>query len=88
MMEFHRREDKASWWEYFRLCGLPEDELQDERRAVGGLEFERVVEQKRTQVQRYSFPAQELDARVGDEVHPEWRGPRDGRVSGLLRSHD
>ena len=69
MMEFHRREDKASWWEYFRLCGLPEDELHDERRAVGGLEFERVVERKRTQVQRYSFPAQELDAREGDRVH-------------------
>ena len=69
MMEFHRREDKASWWEYFRLCGVPEDELQDERRAVGGLEFERVVEQKRTQVHRYSFPAQDLDARVDDRVH-------------------
>ncbi len=68
MLEFHRREDKASWWEYFRLLGLPEDELQDERRAVWGLEFMEVVEQK-ARIQRYRFPPQELDARMGDPVH-------------------
>ena len=33
MMEFHRREDKAGWWEYFRLLDLDERELADERRA-------------------------------------------------------
>ena len=69
MMEFHRREDKASWWEYYRLLGLPEDELQDERRAVWGLEFMEVVNQK-ARIQRYRFPPQELDARIGDVAHP------------------
>ncbi|MDE0444687.1 MAG: TM0106 family RecB-like putative nuclease [Gammaproteobacteria bacterium] len=68
MMEFHRREDKASWWEYYRLLGVPEDELQDERRAVWDVEFMEVVEQK-ARIQRYRFPPQELDARVGDLVH-------------------
>ncbi|MDE0350543.1 MAG: TM0106 family RecB-like putative nuclease, partial [Gammaproteobacteria bacterium] len=67
MMEFHRREDKASWWEYYRLLGLPEDELQDERRAVWDLEFMEVVDQK-ARIQQYRFPPQELDARVGDPV--------------------
>ncbi|MDE0692447.1 MAG: TM0106 family RecB-like putative nuclease [Gammaproteobacteria bacterium] len=78
MMEFHRREDKASWWEYFRLLGLPEDELQDERRAVWDLEFMEVVEQK-ARLQRYRFPPQELDARVGDLLH-RGDGTRLGKV--------
>ena len=68
MMEFHRREDKASWWDYFRLCGLPEDELLDERRAVGGLEFVGVVDEK-ARVQRYRFPEQDLDVRNDDPIH-------------------
>ena len=33
MMEFHRREDKASWWEYFRVLGLESQRVC--RRASG-----------------------------------------------------
>ena len=69
MMEFHRREDKASWWEYFRLCGLEEDDLLDERRAVAGLDYDRTVEASRAPVQRYRFATQDLDVRKGDSVH-------------------
>ena len=68
MMEFHRREDKASWWEYFRLLGLEEDALIDERRAVAGLVYDRTLEAKRAPVQRYSFPSQDVDVRTGDDV--------------------
>ena len=68
MMEFHRREDKASWWEYYRLLGLPEDELLDERRAVGGLNFVGVVDRK-ARTQRYRFPAQDLDVRNDDPIY-------------------
>ncbi|HET7201778.1 MAG TPA: TM0106 family RecB-like putative nuclease [Steroidobacteraceae bacterium] len=70
MMEFHRREDKAAWWEYFRLRDLEEHELVDERRALAGLEFKHAVEVQgaRTPLHRYSFPPQELDARRGDDV--------------------
>ena len=69
MMEFHRREDKAGWWEYFRVLGLDEDELSDERRALRGLVFEAVVDAKRAPLQRYGFPPQELDARPKDAVY-------------------
>jgi uncharacterized protein len=69
MMEFHRREDKAGWWEYFRLLELEEHELADERRALAGLRFERVLEARRAPLQRYAFPPQELDAREDDDVH-------------------
>ena len=79
MMEFHRREDKAGWWEYFRVLGLDEDELSDERRALRGLVFEAVVDAKRAPLQRYGFPPQELDARPKDAVYDR-EGHRIGTV--------
>lgn len=64
VLEFHRREDKASWWEYYRLCDLAEDELYDERAALSGLRFDEVRGTvKRSEVHRYSFPAQESQIR-------------------------
>ena len=69
MMEFHRREDKASWWEYFRLLDLDESELSDERRAIMGLQHVRTLEPKAAPLERYSFQPQEIDARTGDDVY-------------------
>src|SRR5688572_28926378 len=69
MMEVHRREDKAGWWEYFRLLGLEERELAEERRALTGLVFQAVLEAKKAPLQRYDFPPQELDARKRDDVY-------------------
>jgi len=79
MMEFHRREDKASWWEYFRLLAVDEADLDDERRALAGLRFDQVLEAKKAPLQRYRFPAQELDARPKDKVFS-----RDGRRIGEI----
>ncbi len=38
LLDFHRREDKANWWEYYRLCELPEEDLYDEPQAIAGLQ--------------------------------------------------
>ncbi len=38
LLDWHRREDKAGWWEYYRLRDLPEEDLFDEPQAVAGLE--------------------------------------------------
>ena len=69
MMEFHRREEKASWWEYFRLLELEESELEDERRALRGLEHAETIEPRAAPLERYCFPSQDLDARSGDTVY-------------------
>ena len=70
LIDWHRREVNAEWWEYFRLKGLPEEDLFDERDAVAGLAFvERVHvvlranSQKPTGsvVDRYSYPPQEIE---------------------------
>ena len=56
MMEFHRREDKASLWEYFRLLELDASELIDERRALTGLHHEATIVSRAAPVERYTFP--------------------------------
>ena len=72
LLDFHRREDKAGWWEYFRLRELPEDELFDEPRAVAGLEFVAELEKiKRSYVHRYRYPVQEMEIRRGDTLHTQ-----------------
>jgi uncharacterized protein len=72
MLEFHRREEKVSWWEFFHLCGLVDrDELMKEKAVVTGLEFVSrtpPVGRQRVPVDRYTFPVQEFDCWAGDEL--------------------
>ena len=79
MMEFHRREDKAAWWEYFRVRGLGDDELEEERRALTGLNLQEPLDDRSAPLQRYGFPAQEVDARKKDNVFD-----RDGNKVGTV----
>jgi hypothetical protein len=37
LLEFHRREKKAFWWEYFHRAELGDDELIEDRATLGGL---------------------------------------------------
>ncbi len=71
LLEWHRREDKASWWEYFRLNDMPADELVDESAGIAGLGFERRLEttKRGVVVDRYSFPPQDTDFRDGDDAY-------------------
>jgi len=67
MLDWHRREKKATWWEYFRLCDLSDEELLDEKAALAGLTFEeRVATPERSVIDRYRFPPQECEIRKGD----------------------
>jgi uncharacterized protein len=77
LVDWHRREDKSEWWEYFRLRDLPEQDLFEERNAVAGLLFvERaeVVRNVRTGhptgsvIDRYSYPLQEVELRRAREL--------------------
>ncbi len=36
-LDWHRREQKALWWEYFRLSDLAAEDLLDERAGLSGL---------------------------------------------------
>lgn len=68
-LDWHRRENKAVWWDYFRLAGLTADDLLDERAGLAGLTFVGPNGgTAKAPVHRYAFPPQEGEMRSGDEV--------------------
>jgi uncharacterized protein len=70
LLEWHRREDKSMWWEYYRLCTLSDDELIEEKNALGGLVYLGVVEETKTSyIHRYEFPVQDHSIDRALEVH-------------------
>jgi hypothetical protein len=69
LLDFHRREDKASWWEYFRLSALPAEDLVDEKAALGGMEFlGQVGGTAACPIHRYSFRSQDSDVQAGKKL--------------------
>ena len=83
LLDWHYREDKVGWWEYFRLIGLSDEELIEEPAAIVGLEFiERVGpfiggksgKATGSVIDRYRYPLQECEIRVDNELKT-----RDGR---------
>src|SRR6266404_872353 len=59
LLDWNRREAKSTWWEYYRLRELSDSELQEDKNALGGLEYVEVVDKvKKSLVHRYSFPQQ------------------------------
>ena len=40
LLEFHRREDKSMWWEFFHRCGFTEEEHVESRATLGALTCE------------------------------------------------
>lgn len=75
MLDWHRREKKAIWWEYFRLNGLPDEDLLDEKAGLAGLAFHGTIARPgRSVIDRYRFPAQECEIRAGDELQNRDQG--------------
>ena len=69
ILDWHRREEKALWWEHFRLAALAADDLLDERPGLAGLEYiETVGGTAKAPIHRYSFPPQETELRGGEDL--------------------
>src|SRR4051794_28843610 len=89
VLEFHWREEKCKWWEYYRLRELSDEELKDERAGLAGLEFVEtvpVVSKRKgmTPIHRYRFPLQDTDIRGGEDVHSPNRGAAEGVKIGSI----
>ncbi len=69
-LDWHRREEKAVWWEYFRLSALIPEELLEEKAALGGLTFIGTVERSARGIptDRYEFALQDTDIRNEDDL--------------------
>jgi hypothetical protein len=87
VLDWHRREDKAAWWEYFRLCDLSAEDLLEERAALSGLTFVGAVGgTAKAPIHRYTFPLQDTDLR-GDEDLRCLGGERFGSVEAISLEH-
>jgi predicted RecB family nuclease len=81
MLEWHRREDKSAWREYFEMCKLSDDELIEDKNALGGLVYIGEVRKiKRSIVYRYRFPLQDYTIDRALDV----RDPRTGQGVGAV----
>jgi len=83
ILDWHRREQKAVWWEYFRLSDLSAEDLLEERAGLSGLAFlETAGGTAKAPIHRYSFPPQDTDMR-GDEDLRSLGGAKFGKVEAI-----
>ena len=69
LLDWHRRESKADWWEYYRLGDLSDEDLLYERSGLGGLQFvERLGVDRKIPTDRYRFERQETNVRTSDDL--------------------
>jgi predicted RecB family nuclease len=81
VLEFHRREDNASAWQYFEWRRLTNEQLIAERGPIGGMTFEDIVGKvAKSQLYRYRFPPQEHSIRAGSDVVDPSTGRSPGDV--------
>lgn len=68
-LQYFRRENKSAWWEHFRLQQAEYEDLVEERKALVGLSFEKVVASNgKLPVHQYAFPDQETTLKEDDAV--------------------
>ncbi len=69
IVDWHRREEKAVWWEYFRLAALSAEDLCEERAGLSGLTYVGPAGGTvKAPIHRYRFPPQETELRGGEDL--------------------
>ena len=86
LLDYHRREARPQWWEYFHHRELDEEELVDDSDTIGGLELVgEPVEDKQSLVYTFTLPgAGAQDRRSGVDPATE----RSYAVVGRQRARD
>ena len=71
LLEYHRREARQEWWQFFKRRDARVDELIEDNDCIGGLTVDTSVPprpEKRSRVWTLRFPEQELKLGAGDKV--------------------
>jgi uncharacterized protein len=80
LLEWHRREDKSAWWEYFKRLELTNEELVEDAATLGGLEYEGpIAREKRSTIYRFRFPPQEHAFDTGTDARDVATGESIGK---------
>lgn len=68
LLDWHWRESKQTWWEFFRAIDVAPTERREDRSVLAELRFSAVVgSEKKSSVCRYEFPEQEHAIKVGTQ---------------------
>jgi uncharacterized protein len=87
MLDWHGREKKAVWWEYFRLRDLSAEDLLHERAGLSGLTFlELAGGTKKAPIHRYKFVLQDTDIRPESNLR-SLGGQKFGSVVAISHDH-
>jgi len=85
LLDWHRREDKSAWGEFFRQRDLSDEDLVEESAPLGGLVYEgEVGKEKKSSLHRYRFPPQEFGIALARDL----ADPRSGESAGTLHILD
>jgi predicted RecB family nuclease len=80
MLDWHGREKKAVWWEYFRLRDLSAEDLLFERAGLSDITFlAQAGGTNKAPIHRYRFALQDTDIRADDDLR-SIGGDKFGRV--------
>ncbi len=83
ILDWHRRELKSVWWEFFRLAELSAEDLLEERAGISGLVFDGAAGGTvKAPIHRYKFPPQETGLRGGEDLR-SLGGERFGTVESI-----
>ena len=70
LLDWHRREDKATYWEGYRLADLNDEDLLEDRAGLAGLKLlERLLVERKIPVDRYTYEKQETEARLEKDLY-------------------
>ena len=72
LLDWHRREDKSAWWEFFRMADLDDEQLLNERAGIAGLRFLEALPlegRAQTPTHRYAFARQETTITRGSDLY-------------------
>ena len=86
MLDWHWREEKTAWWEFYRLRDVTDEDMLDEKAGIAGLEWReqlpKVGKRERNPRYRYSYPEQLVEIGEGAEVY-DGEGEQLGDIVGL-----
>ncbi|MGR7026402.1 TM0106 family RecB-like putative nuclease [Geodermatophilus sp. URMC 62] len=69
LVQWHRREARPGWWEFFSRGDLETEQLVEDRTALGGLAGGvEVGAEKRSKLYEFTFPAQDTKLSVGERA--------------------
>jgi predicted RecB family nuclease len=89
LLDWHGRDAKPEWWNYFRLQKLGVNDLIESSEGIGGLDFERDIEERGRGgfVRRYRYAPQDHKIRVGRPAFDPADGER-GKDAGEVVAVD